>query len=193
LAAKPRRAAQAAHAGDVSGTPIQMVVMARIAAPFGIKGWLKLQTFTEYSDSLDAFDTWFLAKGVGGNDWEEVLVEDFAVNAKAVVVKLKGCDDRNAAELMRKRDVAVPRDWLDETGSGEYYWIDLIGAEVVNEAGDRLGRVASLMETGANDVLVVQSGTSETLIPFVSDYVVNVDREKKLVTVHWQKEWQHAE
>jgi 16S rRNA processing protein RimM len=163
-----------------------MIVMARIAAPFGIKGWLKLQTFTEYADSLDEFDTWFLSSPKG---WEEVEVEDFAVNAKAVVVKLKGIDDRNAAELMRKREIAVPRDWFSDDDEESYYWVDLIGADVVNETGERLGRVETLMETGANDVLVVKLGSTETLIPFVEDYLVNVDRKNKVITVHWSKEW----
>jgi 16S rRNA processing protein RimM len=63
----------------------------------------------------------------------------------------------------------------------------------VNEAGERLGKIESLMETGANDVLVVKLGSSETLIPFVSDYLVSVDRERKLVTVRWDRNWQHEE
>jgi 16S rRNA processing protein RimM len=173
-----------------SGAPDNLVVMAKIAAPFGIKGWLKLQTFTEYADSLDAYDTWYLS---GPKGWQLVEVEDFAVNAKAVVAKLKGCDDRTAAELMRKREIAVPRDWLDDAAEDEFYWVDLIGSEVVNEAGERLGRIDSLMETGANDVLVVKLGSSETLIPFVSGYLVSVDRERKLVTVRWDRNWQHEE
>ena len=164
--------------------------MARIAAPFGIKGWLKLQTFTEYSDSLDAFETWFLSSPGG---WEAVEVEDFAVNVKSVVAKLRGVDDRTAAEKLAKRDIAVPRSWLDQPEADEYYWIDLIGADVVNEAGEHLGKIETLMETGANDVLVVKSAGSEILIPFVSEYLANVDRENKVVTVRWDRSWQDAE
>jgi len=161
--------------------------MARIAAPFGIKGWLKLQTFTEYADSLDQFDTWFLASPAG---WQEVVVEDFAVNVKAVVAKLKGIDDRTAAERLSKSDIAIPRSWLDQPDADEYYWIDLIGAEVVNEAGEKFGRIETLLETGANDVLVVKSEGNEVLIPFVSEYLAHVDRANKVVTVRWQREWQ---
>ncbi len=161
--------------------------MARVAAPFGIKGWLKLQTFTEYADSLAEFKTWYLSSPQG---WQAVQVEDFAVNNKAVVVKLKGCEDRTQAERFSKRDIAVPRDWLDKEADGEYYWIDLIGAEVVNEVGEHLGRVETLMETGANDVLVVKSATAETLIPFIEQYLRHVDRDKKIITVSWDKNWQ---
>ena len=163
--------------------------MARIAAPFGIKGWVKLQTYTEFADSLDEFATWFMQTPKG---WEEIEVEEFSVNAKGVIAKLKGCDTRNAAELISKRDVAVPRDWLGETGTGEYLWIDLIGAEVVNTLGDKLGRVETLMETGANDVLVVKSAEADDgqrLIPFVDEVIVNVDREAKVLTVNWGKDY----
>lgn len=169
--------------------------MARVTAPFGIKGWLKLQTFTEYADSLDQFDSWFISSA---NGWQEVEVEDFAVNVKSVIAKLKGVDDRTAAEKLGKRDIAVPRSWLDQPEKDEYYWIDLIGAKVVNEAGEALGKVETLMETGANDVLVVRSGESagnsagstEILIPFVSEYLANVDRQNKVVTVRWERHWQ---
>ncbi|MBC7624639.1 MAG: ribosome maturation factor RimM [Aeromicrobium sp.] len=174
------------------------VVMARIAAPFGIKGWLKLQTFTEYANSLDHFDSWFVSSA---NGWQEVEVEDFAVNVKSVVAKLKGIDDRTAAEQIGKRDIAVPRSWLDQPDGDEYYWIDLIGASVVNESGELLGNIETLMETGANDVLVVRSaknagnsaGNTEILIPFVSQYLANVDRQNKVVTVRWERHWQESE
>jgi 16S rRNA processing protein RimM len=172
--------------------------MARIAAPFGIKGWLKLQTFTEYADSLDQFDSWFVSSA---NGWQEIEVEDFAVNVKSVVAKLKGIDDRTAAEKLGKRDIAVPRGWLDQPDGDEYYWIDLIGASVVNETGEALGTIETLMETGANDVLVVRTGNSagsstgstEILIPFVSEYLANVDRQNKVVTVRWERHWQESE
>ena len=181
----PSKVTKAHHLVDADA-----VIMARIAAPFGIKGWLKLQTFTEYSDSLDAFQTWFLASPKG---WEAVEVEDFAVNVKSVVAKLRGVDDRTAAEKLAKRDIAVPRSWLDQPEADEYYWIDLIGADVVNEAGEPLGKIETLMETGANDVLVVKSVGSEILIPFVSEYLANVDRDKKVVTVRWDRRWQDAD
>ena len=163
--------------------------MARIAAPFGIKGWVKLQTYTEFADSLEEFATWYMQAPKG---WEEVEVEEFSVNAKGVIAKLKGCDTRNSAELISRRDVAVPRDWLGETGTGEYLWIDLIGADVINTLGEKLGRVETLMETGANDVLVVKSEEAEggeRLIPFVHEVIVKVDREAKVLTVNWGKDY----
>ena len=165
--------------------------MARVGAPFGIKGWLKLQSYTQAPDSLDAYASWLL-KVPGGEDagWEEFELEDFAVNTKGVFAKLKGCDDRTAAEKLVKREIGIPRDALEETGEGEVFWFDLIGCDVVNTTGSRLGKVETLMETGANDVLVVKLGSEETLIPFIDEVIVKVDREAKRVTVDWSGEYQ---
>ena len=163
-----------------------IVVMARVGAPFGIKGWLKLQVFTHSPDSLDAYASWLLNCPTG---WEEFELEDFAVNVKGVVAKLKGCDDRTAAEKLVKREIGIPRDALEKTGDGEVFWFDLIGCDVVNTAGNKLGKVETLMETGANDVLVVKQGSEETLIPFIDDVIVKVDREAKQITVNWNGEF----
>ena len=164
-----------------------VVVMARIAGAFGIKGWLKLHTFTQSPDSLDAYASWLVR---GSKGWEEYELEDFAVNVKGVVAKLKGCDDRTAAEQLAKRDIGIPREALEDAGEGEVFWFDLIGCEVVSTAGLKFGKVETLLETGANDVLVVKTGTEEILIPYVDEVIVNVDREAKLITVNWTQDFQ---
>ncbi len=164
-----------------------VVVMARVAGAFGIKGWLKLHTFTQSPDSLDAYASWLLK---GDTGWEEFELEDFAVNVKGVVAKLKGCDDRTAAENLAKRDIGIPRDALEDAAVGEIFWFDLIGCDVVNTAGEKFGRIETLLETGANDVLVVKRGAEEILIPYLDDVVLKVDREAKLVTVNWTQDFQ---
>ena len=163
-----------------------IVVMARVGAPFGIKGWLKLQIFTQSPDSLDAFASWLLKCPSG---WEEFELEEFTVNVKGVFAKLKGCDDRTAAEKLVKREIGVPRESLEKTADGEMFWFDLIGCDVMNTAGMQLGKVETLMETGANDVLVVKMGSEETLIPFIDEVIVNVDRGAKKITVNWSGEF----
>ena len=164
-----------------------VVVMARVAGAFGIKGWLKLHTFTQSPDSLDAYASWLLRSSKG---WEEFELEDFAVNVKGVVAKLKGCDDRTAAENLAKRDIGIPRNALEDAAEGEVFWFDLIGCDVVSTAGEKFGRIETLLETGANDVLVVKRGTEEILIPYLDDVVLKVDREAKLVTVNWTQDFQ---
>lgn len=169
----------------------EIVIMARVGAPFGIKGWLKLQSFTQTPDGLDAYASWLLKEtGKESADWKEFELEDFAVNTKGVFAKLRGCDDRTAAEKLVKHEIGIPREALEVAGEGEVFWFDLIGCDVVNAGGIELGHVETLMETGANDVLVVKLGGEETLIPFIDDVIVKVDREAKRITVNWSGEFQ---
>jgi len=156
--------------------------MGRILGPFGIQGWVKLRTFTETADGLAGHREWWLRTKAG---WRSAALQEFKVRPAAVSTKLEGVDDRNAAELLQGLDVAVTREGLGEAADGEFYWVDLVGLEVVNLQGEKLGQVEELLRTGGSDVLVVR-GERERLIPFVADYVNSVDREAKRITVDWE-------
>ncbi|HYR05664.1 MAG TPA: ribosome maturation factor RimM [Gallionella sp.] len=164
-----------------------MVIMGRIAAAHGIRGWIKIQTFTEYVDSLLDYRTWWIGHEQG--PWREVEVQECEVHGKTLVAQLPNCPDRNAAEKLKGLLIAVPRDSLPEQDEGEYYWSDLIGLAVVNEAGVSLGTVANLLETGANEVLVVRNDGGETLIPFVASAIKQVDLKKRTILVDWSAEY----
>src|SRR5215208_5961820 len=135
-----------------SNPPENLIVMGYISGAFGIKGWVKLQPFTEEPDSLLDYPEWWL-EGEGG--WKRYSVEEVEVHGPEVAARIEGCEDRDQAARYRGRQVAVPREAFPETGENEYYWADLIGLKVVNEAGEDLGTVSRVIETGANDVLVV--------------------------------------
>ena len=167
------------------GDEAQLVVMGRIASPFGIHGWVKVKTFTAEPEGLARFARWLVRTQEG---WREMRTEEFAVRPNGSAVKFEGCDDRNAAERLRGSDVAITRADLGETEKGWLYWVDLIGLEVVNEGGERLGKVQGLFESGETSVLVV-SGAKERMIPFVADYVKAVDRGAKRITVDWKAEY----
>jgi 16S rRNA processing protein RimM len=158
-----------------------MVVMARVAGPFGVKGWVKLQVFTERVDGLLDYPVWWIGQDGG---WEPVEVEQGAAHGAALVARLKGIDDREQAAVLRGRDVAVPRAELPRNEEGEYYWTDLEGLRVGNLQGEALGVVTGLLETGASQVLVVQS-ERERLIPFVSAVVKSVDLARGELVVDW--------
>jgi 16S rRNA processing protein RimM len=158
-----------------------MVVMGRVIAPFGIKGWVRLRTWTETEASLAGYATWWLEKG---REWMPVELEDYEVHAKGVVAKLKGCDDRTAAEELKGRDVGVPREALGKAGKGELYWVDLEGFEVVNLEGVVLGEMAGRLDTVGNDVMMVK-GEKDYLIPFVAAYVKEVSPASRRITVDW--------
>jgi 16S rRNA processing protein RimM len=158
-----------------------MVVMGRIVGPFGLKGWVKIQAFTETPGGLLDHPTWWL--GHNGN-WVQRQVEERAEHGRSVIAKFAGCDDREMAAALKSREVAVPRSALPATGQGEYYWSDLVGLRVANIQNEELGRVGRLLETGANQVLVVE-GERERLIPFVSAVIVSVDLARGELVVDW--------
>jgi 16S rRNA processing protein RimM len=160
-----------------------MVVMGRVATAYGIRGWIKIQPFTEYVDSLLDYRTWWIGPEKG--PWREVEVEQCGVHGKTLVAQFAICPDRTAAEKLKGLLIAVPRSSLPEQGEGQYYWSDLIGLSVVNEAGVTLGTVANLLETGANEVLSVRGEGGEILIPFVASAIKRVDLKSKTILVDW--------
>ncbi len=160
-----------------------MVIMGRVASAHGLRGWVKIQPFTEYVDSLLDYRTWWIGHEHG--PWREVEVGQCEVHNKILAAQLPDCPDRTAAEKLKGLLIAVPRDSLPEQGEGEYYWSDLIGLAVVNEAGVLLGTVANLLETGANEVLSVQGDGGEILIPFVASAIKQVDVKNKIIRVDW--------
>lgn len=159
--------------------------MGHVGVPFGVRGWVKLHAYTEYSDSLLDYPVWWVGKN--GN-WREVKVLDSEVHSKSLVVHLAGCDDRDAAAALRGSEIAVPRDALPKPAENEYYWSDLIGLNVLNVEQQSMGKVSGLLETGANDVLVVQ-GERERLIPFVPQVIQEVDLAAGTIRVDWGMDW----
>jgi 16S rRNA processing protein RimM len=167
--------------------------MGRVAAPYAVKGWIRIQPFTEYLDSLLDYDFWWLGHGEGrGNvtaaGWREYRVLEGKVHGQSLLARLEGVDDRAVAEALKGMDVAVDRAEFPEAEEDEYYWDDLIGMEVNNTEDVVLGKVTGLLETGAHDVLRVL-GERERLIPFVDAYVREVDLEGRRILVEWDARW----
>ena len=162
-----------------------LVVMGKIAIPFGVQGWVKVQTFTETLDALLDYPTWWI--GAQGN-WREYGVEECKTHTTTLVAKLAGCNDRDLALALKGKQIAVPRDELPEPDENEYYWSDLIGLEVQNLQQVDLGCVDDVFATGANDVLVVR-GDRERLIPFTEQVIKSVDLTQKLILVEWDADF----
>ena len=165
-----------------------MVVMGKVVAAQGLLGWVKVQTYTEYLDSLLDYDLWYI-----GNDsqpWREVAVLECNVHGKVLIAKLDGISNRTAAEKCKGMLIAIPRDSLPQQENGEYYWSDLIGLQVINLADEKLGTVDSLLETGANDVLSVRNESgNQLLIPFIASVIQQVNLQDKLIRVDWQTDY----
>lgn len=160
----------------------QWVAMGYIKGAFGVRGWLKVQPSTEYTDSLLDYPKWRLIKG---KDVQVVEIESGKVAGDELQVKFSRINDRDSAALMRGYTIEVPRDSFSETDDDEYYWTDLVGMQVVNRDGVALGEVIKLMETGAHDVIVIHGEYGEKLIPFVSHYIDDVNRETRTITADW--------
>lgn len=131
---------------------------------------------------------WWIARE--GESWRECKLKGLKSHANGVVVLLDSVADRTSAEAMKGVLVGAPREALPATDKDEFYWGDLIGLDVVNSEDERLGRVAGLIETGANDVLrVVADDETERLLPFVSAVVLVVDKPAGCIRVEWGSDW----
>lgn len=161
-------------------------MLGRITGIFGTRGWVKVWSYTEPAANILDYRRWQVSTPTG---WVPVEVVDGQRQGKNMIVHLRGCDDRDQARAYMGAEVAVGRDELPELASGEYYWTDLEGLRVVNQDGVELGTVESLLETGANDVLVVK-GERERLIPYLPDRVVMaVDLAHGLLRVDWDPDF----
>jgi len=159
--------------------------MGRVVAPYGIKGWIKVQPFTQRQGDLLDFPLWWV--GLDGA-WQSRSIEVAKVHGATVVAKLEGVADREQAAALQGMRIAVSRDDFPEPAAGEIYWADLIGLKVVNVAGVVLGTVSRVVETGANDVLVVEeqvNGGRERLLPYIAPVILQVDAAGGTITVDW--------
>jgi 16S rRNA processing protein RimM len=164
----------------------EFVVMGRIAGLYGVKGWVKVFSETEPRDNILEYSPWYLK--ISGN-WVEMEPAEGRIHGNGVVARMEGYTDRDQAARLVGVEIAIHRDQLPEIEDGEYYWSDLIGLKVVNTAGVELGQVDHLLETGANDVLIVK-GERERLIPYTpGQAVVKVDLEAGLLTVEWDADF----
>jgi 16S rRNA processing protein RimM len=189
-----------------SALPDDCVEVGRVLDAWGVKGWLKILPHSTEPEALFAAKSWFLqapdAKFRPGfnafTGTVTVAVDEAKTHSDSVVAKFDGLDDRSDAEALRGCRIFLPRSAFPKASKDEYYWVDLIGLNVVNREGIALGLVRDLMATGPNSVLCVEyqamqeDGTTkdeERMIPFVSAYVDSVDIAGKLITVDWQPDY----
>jgi 16S rRNA processing protein RimM len=165
--------------------------MGRVIGPYGVQGWIKARTFTASPDGLLAHRAWWLAANAGG--WREFAVLEARVHADALVARLDGMNRREEAAPWRGAAIGVPRGSLPAPTAGEVYLVDLVGLAVINRSGVRLGRVGSVLDTGAHPVLRVAAegpgDAGERLIPLVPTYVDAIDIAGGRIVVDWQPDY----
>lgn len=174
----------AGRAGIVSAQ--RRVVLGKIGGLYGVRGWLRLWSFTEPAENL--LDYREVELGRQGR-WQPVTLAEGRRHGGGLVGRFDGVTDRDAAATLVGAEIAVARERLPELAQGEYYWADLVGLEVVTAGGVKLGRVERMMATGANDVMVVV-GDRQRLVPFLPGrFVLEVDPEGGRVVVDWDPDF----
>jgi len=158
----------------------------KITSAFGLHGWVKVFSYTDPIVNIINYSPWRLVRD---NEVQEVEVITGKPHGKLIVVRLSGVNSRDQAETLCGWEILVKYSQLPKTAAEEYYWADLVGLSVVTVAGDVLGKVDYLLETGANDVLVVK-GERERLIPFLQgNTVINIDLDTGVMIVDWDPEF----
>ncbi|MFD2299233.1 ribosome maturation factor RimM [Paracidovorax citrulli] len=181
---------------DPADLPADAVEVGRIADAWGVKGWFKVLPYSADPEALFSSKRWYLQpseKGAKSFFTGTVLlpIRQAREHSDSVVAQAQGVDDRDAAEALRGARIFVPRSSFPTAAEDEYYWVDLIGLEVVNREGVALGSVRELLATGPQTTLVLsfpQEGgkEGERMIPFVSAFVDRVDIAGRRIVVDWQ-------
>ena len=197
---------------EFADMPADAIEVGRIADAWGIKGWFKVLPHSASPEALFSSKRWYLLpsdRKVGGSKSPSQLAAVSPSTDKPALLKIKeakdhadtvvACSldvvDRNQAEALKGARIFVPRSSFPTAGDDEYYWVDLLGLEVLNREGIALGQVKDLMSTGPQTVLVLSQAAEdgkppvERMIPFVSAFVDNVDLPGRKITVDWQLDY----
>ncbi|HEY4367320.1 MAG TPA: ribosome maturation factor RimM [Steroidobacteraceae bacterium] len=156
-------------------------MLGKVASPFGVKGWVKIVSFTDPIDNILDYSTLQLGSG---DKWTPIRVEDGQVTGKGVIAKLAGIGSPELARTKTGLELGVWRSELPPPAPGQYYWSDLEGLEAVSATGEWLGRIDHFRTTPTGPVVIVQ-GEQEHWIPFVKDRIVKVDMEAARVVLDW--------
>ncbi len=164
----------------------ELVSVGKVSGVFGVKGWIKVYSYTEVRENILTYSPWTLRKG---QQSKLVKVVEGRCHGKTIVACLQGLDDREAAVALNGWEILIHSEQLPKARIGEYYWADLIGLHVKTVDGVDFGIVKQMLETGANDVVVVL-GERERLIPFLQQQtIVNIDLLAGEMLVDWDPEF----
>jgi len=167
-------------------TPDNLVIIGKVGAPHGIRGWVTIHSFTQPRENVLDYLPWLIKRT---NSWQELEVVEVREQHKNLLALFADCTDRNHAEAYVNAELAIPRERLPVLPNNEFYWSDLTGLVVTTTTGKELGKVDHLFATGANDVLVIK-GDKEYLVPYVKERVVkNIDLKNGTMTVEWDPDF----
>lgn len=189
LASASKRPMHSSHSSAVEASESEMAIVGRLGAVFGLKGWIKVNSFSRPKTDIQNYPQWWLKQDTRESQWQMITPEGFHLHGQILLVKLPFAIDRTAIEPWVHAWIGVPRQQLPSLPSDEFYWSDLEGCEVFNHEGVYLGVVDYLIESGGHDTLVLK-GEHPYLIPFVWQlYILAVDVNSKKITVEWDRDF----
>lgn len=161
----------------------EYIIVGRIGSSYGVRGWVKIQTFTEFKANVLDYNPWYINEP--DQPEKPLFVEEGKTHGNGIIAKIKGFESPEAIRVYAGKTIYIKRSQLPELKTHEYYWSDLEGLTVINHDGAILGKIIYLIETGANDVIVVK-GTHDIAIPYLPGSVVlGIDMEKREMYVNW--------
>lgn len=167
--------------------PPDLIGVGRVAGASGIRGEVKVQPYSDHADALSTVRQWWLKRD---GRWQGIEVDSVRQHGDGLRAQFLGVTDRNTAETFKGVEIAIPRSRFPVPDENEFYWVDLIGLDVVTEAGERLGQVTALSEHAAHSVLEVATETGgQQLIPFVAAVIKAVDLAQRRITVAWHRDY----
>ncbi|WP_225639390.1 ribosome maturation factor RimM [Candidatus Profftia sp. (ex Adelges kitamiensis)] len=165
------------------------IIIGVIGAPFGILGWVRLFSFTEKIENIFKYQPWFIQISM---KLQYVEIENWKNSKYSLIIKFKGFNDRNKAQILNNCNVIVESLRFPKLEDGNYYWKDLINCQIVTTKGYKLGNIIGIIETGSNDVMVIKKnlkdkvGIKKHLIPFITGQVIKkIDLITHIIEVDW--------
>ena len=182
---------------EPAALPADAVEVGRIADAWGIKGWFKVLAYSADPEALFSSKRWYLQPAERGPKTfvgtVKLAIREAKEHSDTVVASAQDVDDRTAAEALKGARIFIPRSSFPTAATDEFYWVDLLGLDVVNREGVALGQIRDLLSTGPQTVLVMEytedGKTLERMIPFVSQFVDGVDLPGRRITVDWQPDY----
>ena len=165
----------------------EKVLLGQINGLFGVKGWIKVFSYTRPRIKIVDYQAWYL-----GDDFKQAKrIEQSRSQKGGVIVKLEGIDDRDSAVELLDQKIWIAGEQLTPLPENEYYWYQLIGLDVLDTENKQLGSIKDLIETGANDVMVIRGkGKAEHLIPYIQGQVIkSIDLERNCMVVDWDPDF----
>lgn len=176
--------------------PSELTVIGKITSVYGVNGWVKVHAYTDPIDNFFAYGHCLIDRA---GSWTPITFVEGKRHGKGLIARIEGVDDRDVAAAFTRCEIAVPVSSLPELGHDDYYWHQLIGLKVIVTSAEGesilLGRVSQMLETGANDVLVVSRcqgsiDKRERLIPYLLGQAVKqVDLDSGVIRVDWDPEF----